>query len=439
MDHRIYREKLNNKMNVLLIPLDETDTVAVGIFIKVGSRFETKKNNGISHFLEHMIFKGTKKLTSNKIYQILDNVGAIYNAQTSHESTNYYIYGHKDDIELFIGIMAEIYWNPLFREDDLITERDVVIEELNMYKDDPKDLIYDILHETLFPNSSLKFPIIGTKKNILSFTREDLFKFRRQYYLANRTAFVVTGNFDRYSISDLIKSKMGSIYKSVNNAIVPEPDPLIVTSPKIVIREKDIAQTNVMVSFRSQGIYSKDTPVYDLIGSILSGGLSSRLYNLLRNELGSTYFFNASNVSYTYEGVFIIHMGINNKRVDEVINKVLEEINGLRMSVKNKKKGYAITQGELNKAKRIIITQFSLSLQTPQDLLQYYGLQEIYYNIGPIPLDFKHRIHIRSRINEYESITIEHTNEVIRDLFRPENLNIVIYGHPPLVDKTDLI
>lgn len=431
MNHRVYKKILQNKMTILLIPMDTSDTVSIGIFVRVGSRYETEETNGISHFLEHMMFKGTKHFPKNAIPENLDNVGASYNAETSYESTSYYISGHKDNIELFIKIISDIYRNPLFREDDVIMERGVVVEELNMYKDDPYDIINDMLHEQMFSNSSLKFPVIGTKKNIMSFTRNDLIKFRETFYVPDRTVIIVTGNFGKYDRSDvfqMIKKKMNNVPINKEEILMPLKDQPIQMKPTIKIKEKkDIAQTNIIFAFRSQSCYSKESDIYEIIGNILSTGSSSRLFNLLRNKLGIAYLTTAYNYSYTYEGAFVIQVGADNKRVDEAINKVLEEINRIKLD-KGISEG-SITKEEVEKAKKIKITAFSLGLQTPLDYMSYYGSEEL-QRMGNSDV-VNHKYDIKSRIAEYESITLEKVNVVIKDLFRPENLNIIVYGVPP--------
>ena len=430
MNHRIYKNILQNKMTIMTIPMDTSETVSIGIFVRVGSRYETEETNGISHFLEHMMFKGTKHFPGNGIPEHLDSVGASYNAETSYESTSYYVSGHKDNIELFIKIMCDIYSNPLFREDDIITERGVVVEELNMYKDDPYDIIHDMLHEKMFCNSPLKYSVIGTKKNILSFTRNTLTKFRETYYVPDRTVIIVSGNFgdfDRDEIFQMIKKKMNKIPINKEEITIPISDQPIQIKPTMTVKErKDIAQTNIIIAFKAQSHYAKESDIYDIIGNILSTGSSSRLFNLLRNKLGIVYFTSAYNYAYTYEGTFVIQIGADNKRVDEAIKKVLEEINKIRQN-KGISEG-SITKEEVEKAKRIKITAFSLGLQTPLDYMSYNGSQEL-HKMGNPNMDRKYDI--KSRIKDYESITLEQVNIIIKDLFRPENLNIIVYGIPP--------
>lgn len=422
MNHRIYRNVLNNKLRTILIPIDHTDTVAVGIFVKIGSRYETEHSNGMAHFLEHMMFKGTRHYPGGSISDKLDGVGAIYNAETSHELTSYYIYGHKTDLELFIKIMIDIYANPLFKEEDIITERGVVFEELNMYKDDPNEILENYVYETIFSNSSLRFPILGSKKMLSTVTRKDLINFRKKYYVPERTVFVVSGDFDRKKIFEMIESRLSKIKNGVYDVIIPIQDPVIQTKlEKHIISKPDISQTIITMAFRSHSFFSVYSDVYDIIGDILATGSSSRLYNLLRNKMGVTYFSYANNISYTYEGIFSISLGVDSKRVNEVIQKVTEEIQ------KMIKKG--ITKEELEKAKKIRITAFALGLQTPQDLMSFYGNQEIMYRVGAVPQHVKSKTNVKTRIQDYEEIDIGTVNAVIKDLFQEDKTNIFILGN----------
>jgi predicted Zn-dependent peptidase len=424
MNHRIYRKILDNKLRIMMIPIEHTDTVAVGVFVKIGSRYETENTNGMSHFLEHMMFKGTRHYPNNNISEKLDSVGAVYNAETSHELTSYYIHGHKTDIELFIKIMIDIFTNPLFKEEDIITERGVVYEELNMYKDDISEILDDYIHETLFNNSSLKFPILGNKKILSMISRKDLLNFRKKFYVPERTVFVISGGFNRKKIFTMLQSRLSKLSNGTHDIIIPIQDPIIQTKPETyIINKPDISQTIITIAFRSHSFFSQYSNVYDIIGDILASGSSSRLFTLLRNKMGATYLSHAGNVSYTYEGAFMIHIGVDNKRIDEVIEKVMEEIKKLT------KKG--ITKEELEKAKKIRITSFSLGLQTPQDLINYYGNKEIMYKVGAIPQHIQSKINITTSIEDYENIDINTVNKVIRDLFREEKLNIFICGTTP--------
>lgn len=421
MNHRIYRNTLKNKLRIVLVPFEHTDTVAVGVFVKVGSRYETENNNGLSHFLEHMMFKGTRHYPSTSISEKLDGVGAMYNAETSHEMTSYYIYGHKSDLELFIKIMIDIYANPLFKEDDIVTERGVVYEELNMYKDDQNEVLDNFVHETLFSNSSLKFPILGNKKILSTITRKDLLHFRKKYYVPERTVFVVSGDFNRKKIFGILESRLSKIKNGTHDIIIPIQDPIIQTKQETyIITKQDMSQTIITIAFKSHSLFSVYSDVYDIISDILTTGSSSRLFNLLRNKMGVTYFSYSGNYAYTYEGLFTINLGVDTKRVNEVITNVLQEIQKLT------KKG--ISKEELEKAKKIRITAFALGLQTPQDLMNFYGNQEIMFKIGAVPHHVQSKTNVNTRIQDYEKIELTTVNAVIKDLFREDKMSVFIYG-----------
>lgn len=424
MHFKINRKILDNGMRLLFIPMTNSDTVSMGIYVKAGSRYETVKENGIAHFLEHMMFKGTKHMSSVDIATKLDSVGAKYNAGTSYESTYYYLYGHKEYTKLFIDIISDIYINPVFHESDILTERNVVVEELNMMKDEPSEIIHNLMYETLFSNSSLGLPIIGTKNNILNFTRNDFINFRKNKYTSDRTVFVIAGNFNLKNISKYVVGKFKHNNFENNNSkhiMIPfSPEIKQSKSSIIVNHNKNISQTHIIISFKSDNIYSDNLYIYDIVADILASGSSSRLFDLLRNKLGITYFINVYNTSYLHEGVFTIHIGVDNKRVDEAINKILKELKDIKIN--------GITNDELNKAKNIRISSVAVELQTPNDLMSYYGMQELIYNVGASASSNVDRTKVSTLIDNYKKIDKKTVNNLINSLFVEHNMNIFIYG-----------
>lgn len=420
----IHREELHNGMKIILIPMNNTEIVSVGIFVKTGSRYENKKNNGIAHFLEHMMFKGTKNMSSEELSVKLDSVGAKYNAETSYDQTCYYLYGHYKEYKLFINIISDIYLNPVFDKADIKTEKGVVVEELNMFHDDPSEIIHDLMCSTMFPNSSLSLPIIGTKKTILNISQKDLFKFRNEFYIPERTVFVVTGNIDTKKVSHLIKHNFKNLKKSNNIISFPYNEPKLQSEPFIKIIKKPISQTVVSLVFRTESVYSKNEVVYDLICDLLCAGISSRLYVLLRTKLGAIYSVNAYNMSFEKEGILTINIGVDNKRIDEMLVNVLKELNDL--------KNNGIDLDELKKIKKIRMTSFSLNIQTPQDVLSYCGNQEILYNIDNVKKDYKFKLNIKENLNSYLDVKLSDFNTVLHHIFDKSNLNIFIYGNSPI-------
>jgi len=417
---KLIRRKLDNKTNILFIPSKNTDIVAVGIFIKVGSRYENAQELGISHFLEHMIFKGTQDMSSTMLAKKLDQVGARYNAETSYETTHYYIYGSSDHLNLFLDTISSIYLEPAFRSEDISMEKGVVLEEFNMIKDDPDEIIHNFVQSKLFRNSQLKNPIIGTKENIMSFTRKNLMNFRKKHYIPENTIIVVSGKFDLEATYEKIKKNFNDYTSNVEKfnlckTELPEQEKSEIYSK---INNK-ISQAHLTITFKSEDIYSKNSDCYDLIGDILTSGSSSVLFELLRGKMGIAYNINAYNMSYIYEGAFVIDLGVDNNNVKKAIKAIIKELGKLV------RKG--VSKEDLEKAKNIKITSLSIGLQSPQHKLNYYGLNELYFNTSE-KKEHNKEIDIETRIANYKAITRKQINDVIKDLFKKETMNIFTYG-----------
>jgi predicted Zn-dependent peptidase len=428
MAHRTYEKTLESGMKTVLIPLKNTDVVSVGIFIKTGSVNENQNTNGIAHFLEHMMFKGTKNRPGNKIAEQLDGVGAQYNAGTSKEYTYYYINGNNVDVYTFIDVIIDLYCNPLFRQEDINKEKHVVLEELDMGLDDPGNMLVTLIHEKLFDHSALGMPIIGTKQNILKFTRNQFLEFRHKYYYPEKSVFVISGNFKKNKVYARIKNQFKkSKYKFYKNDEFVSPVTISCIahqkSPYIYLKNKpELNQTQIMFVFRSVSMFHNDSTSMDILSDVLSSGSSSRLFNLLRNKLGVTYFSHAYHMGYSKEGLFIIYLGVNNSRVFEVIKVVLKELHLL------KTKG--LTKKDFDKAKKIRKTSFKLSLQNPKDYLYFYGINTLFdeerskENSKGIKQD-----PIKKLNDELDTIKLEDMNKIIEKTFSINNFNLFVYGN----------
>ncbi|VBB18399.1 hypothetical protein YASMINEVIRUS_862 [Yasminevirus sp. GU-2018] len=423
MRHKVYRTILKNKMRVLVIPMSGFDICSVGIFVKVGSRYETDKNNGISHFLEHLMFKGTKNMTSEKIFNELDNVGAVYNAETGFEHTNFYINGHSDYIQLYLDILIDIFVNATYKDKDIETERGVINEEINMYKNDIEDLMNDSLNKLMFANSSLKYPTLGTKSSLAKITRKDIMNFRKNFYVPERSVLVVAGSLgslDREKLLKYVEPKLEELTVGNTEQIMPISDTEIQIEPIVRHIKYKTTTPYTCICYKSQSIFSSYLEEYDLIANVLTAGSSSRLYNTLREKLGLSYMTNAENISYQYEGVFCINTYTDYKNTNKVVNLILQELANLA------EKG--ITEEELSKAKQIKIASLTMSLQTPHDIMAYHGINEIDYRVGSVNIDKVVRTKISSRISHIMAIDLNTINGVIKNLFNREKLNIIIVG-----------
>jgi zinc protease len=415
----VIKGEVSNGMKILLVKTNTQNIVSVGMFVKAGSRYETVENNGIAHFLEHMTFKGTKKRNAQKLNNDLDSVGAQYNASTSYEFTHYDIHGMSKDLNLFLDIIVDIYYNPIFKESDIKTERKVVIEELKMYKDKHDRVLEEIINKKLYAGTSLEMPIIGYEHNIKKFTKKDLMDFRNKFYSHNNSLLVISGDINIKTISKQIERTFSKYSKNFINPttiqqqfiITPQKRPYLFI--KKISKPCSLHQTLVYITFRTFGNNHPLSIVTDLVADIFSNGSSSRLFTLLRNKLGVTYFNNAFNEQYKDFGSFTISLGIDPERVNEVIAAVLDEIKKLKNKIISKK--------ELDKIQSIRETDLSLKLQNPSDYLYYYGFEELFSN-SEDPFS------IYNYIEEFNDVSPEDVRMVCNEIFKPERLNIFVYG-----------
>jgi predicted Zn-dependent peptidase len=429
--YKVYEKTLKNNMKCITIPLKYTNIVSIGIFIKAGSINETLANNGIAHFLEHMMFKGTKHRKGNKLAEELDNAGAEYNAGTSNEYTYYYINGSTKDINLFLEIIIDLYCHPLFNQEDIDKERNVIMEELEMGMDDVSNILLETVHKKMFNHSSLGLPIIGTKENILNFKRDDFIDFRKKNYVPAKSTIIVVGNINSEKVVKKINKEFNKADLEYHNQFLPVVRYDIYQKiPYIYLKEKaDLNQTQVILAFRSVGAYSNDCVILDLIADVLSTGFSSRLFNTLRIKLGITYFNFSKHLGYEHEGIFIVHLGVNNSKVLLAIKAVLLEL------FKLKKMG--ITSKELAKVKRMNNTSIKLAFQEPRDYMMIYGINSLF---SDDKTEFKSSYELKedpakNRYSSLNKMKLSDVKNVIKKTFVEHNFNLFVYGSTKEVEK----
>ena len=414
-------------MKTMLIPLPNSNTVSVGIFIKAGSRSETEAF-GIAHFLEHMTFKGTIKRSSEKLMIDLDSIGANYNAMTGHEFTLYYVSGDPRDIHTFIDIITDLYLNPLYPNEDIEKERNVVAEELRMNDDSNNRVLSKKLYHEVFTgvDESMARPIIGFKDTILSMNRNHIINYRNNNYMGSNCLLSISGNFSKddvlNQISSIFNAKLNHIKYAKNlfhANITSNPSIKSLVSlqpPKKTFNSythinKDINQTIISFFFNTYDTYNKYNHSVDLLADILSNGFSSRLFNLLRNKMGVSYYNNSFNRNFNDWGHFIINVGVDHKSVVKTIQGILEELSNI---VKN-----GITVNELSKVKKQNETSLLFQFKDPYEYLMYYGLRFI----NQLPM-----YNLSDMLNNIESVSMDDMNKVIKQIFRNDNIIIGTIG-----------
>lgn len=385
------------------------------ILVETGSSYEKKSQNGLSHFLEHMCFKGTlKRPKSIDIARELDALGALTNAFTSRDMTGYWAKAEKKHFRQLIEIVSDLYLNPTLPKLELEKERGVILQELSMYEDLPKIKVWDELWELLYPMASRGRSIIGLAENIKSFSRTDFVNYRREHYIADKTIVIVAGDNSRQEVlretrkyfKDIPKAKSARFKEIIRRQ----------NFPGLRIRKKKTDQTHMVIAFRAFGANDNKINILNLLSSVLGQGMSSRLWQKMREELGACYYVYAGVRESADHGVLFIATGIEARRAKEVTKILLEECGKLRDEL--------ITQAELEKAKEYYIGHLYMDLETTDSLADFYGDQEILTRKLKTPVNIE---------KEIRRITAEDIRRVAREVFRDSKLNLAVIGdikHP---------
>lgn len=406
---------LPNGLRIITVPMADTKTVTVLVLVATGSKYETKEINGISHFLEHMTFKGTsKRPTPLAIAEPLDRIGSQYNAFTGQEYTGYYAKANGRHLDLLLDIVSDITLNPKFKQEEINKERGVIIEEINMYEDNPSRKIGDIWTDLLYGDQPAGWDTAGKKEIIAKLMRDDFVKYHNDHYVAPKTIVVVSGMIKHNNIANKIKK----LFKHISDVKGKDKIPVKESQkkPEIKIFYKKTDQTHIVLGVRSYNIFDKRRYAADVLATILGGGMSSRLFQLLRDKMGAAYYVRTFSDESTDTGNFATWAGIDNRRTEEIIKAILNEY--------KKIKRVKVSGAELTKAKEHIEGSLILGIETSDELASFYGFQEI----------LKHEIlKPEEVIKKVRTVTAGDILEVTRDIFKPEKLNFAVIG--PYKDK----
>ena len=411
------KKVLKNGLRVITAPMKDNPTVTVLVLVEAGSKYEDKKVNGISHFLEHMCFKGTiKRPTAVDISKELDALGSQYNAFTAQEYTGYYAKSDARHFSQIFDVVSDIYLNSTFPEKEMQREKGVIIEEINMYEDMPQKHAQELMMKLLYGDQPAGRNIAGEKKNILRMKRDDFVNYKSRHYLPEATVLVVTGQITTKQVMSQVNKTFGSVKRGHKIGKVKIKE--IQKKPEVLINFKKTDQTHFILGVRSYDLFSSQNAVLSVLGGVLGGGMSSRLFQKLREELGVCYYVRAYNDPYTDHGFFQISAGVDNKRINEVIHAVLIECQKL--------KDFKVNEEELNKVKECLIGNLKLSLELSDDIANFYGGQEL----------LKRKIEkAEEKIKKIRQVTADQIQSLAKNIFRNNKLNLALIG--PFRGKTE--
>ncbi len=412
------KKKLENGLTVVTVPMVDNPTVTVLVLVETGSKYETKKLNGISHFLEHMCFKGTEKRPKAiDISRELDALGSQYNAFTSQEFTGYYAKSEARHFKQIFDIVSDVYLNSTFPAAEIEKEKGVIVEEINMYEDMPHRHVQDMIMELLYGSQPAGWNIAGTRENVRAMKRNDFIKYHSAHYVPNATTLIVAGQVKEEEVLAEVKRVFGKIQKGQKGTKKKVTEKQ--KSPAILSKYKKTDQSHFVLAFRSFDIFNKKNRALSVLGSVLGGGMSSRLFQKLREEMGVGYYVRAYDDAYTDHGYFEISAGVDNKRVKEVLQAVLVECKKLTTEL--------VPESELQKVKDYLIGNMKLDLESTDSIAHFHGLQEI------LKKEIKT---VEEKAKEINSVTAEEVLSVAKEIFKTSNINLAIIG--PVKDKSTL-
>ena len=357
---------MNNGLTVLVEPMPYLRSVSIGAWVKAGSMLEAPAENGLSHFMEHMAFKGTKKRTARQIAEEMDAVGGQLNASTSKLCTNYYARVIDENLPLAADILADMVRDPALDPAETDKERGVVLEEIAMVEDSPEDVVYDVLAEAAFGSQSLGQTILGPAEKIAAYTPDDLRAFRKRHYGPKNAVVALAGNVDVTAARDLMEEKFGSWEGAAGEEF---PDAVAVERPCKLAKDKDTEQVHLCMSFRSHEMGSPDVYPTAVVNNVLGGGMSSRLFQRIREDLGMAYSVYSGPSSYPHCGEFTIYAATNPKNAKMVLEQIDIEIKKLL------EKGIAEKEFTMSKAQ--LKGSFILGLESAYNRMSALGHNQI--------------------------------------------------------------
>lgn len=408
---KFQKHTLPNGLRVIVVPAHDNPSTTVMVACETGSNYESKKENGLSHFLEHMLFKGTAARPSAfSVSSELDSAGAESNAFTSSEVTAYYAKSEKRHWRKLLEVISDIYLNPTFPAADLEKERGVIIQEIGMYLDLPQRHVWDVLAKLVYGNTPAGRTVAGTKENIQKFTRQDFMAYHRKHYVASKTIVTIAGDVaPKAAVEEVTKifGTLSQVEKRGKEKVVEKQD-----KPRFLLEKKKTDQTHMVMAFRSFPAQDKRSIQAMLLMGVLGDGMSSRLFQRLREEMGACYYVRTHHEALTDHGLATIATGIDPKRAEEVVKAVIDECQRLTYE--------KISDKELQKAKDYLVSHMYMALETTDALATFYVYEEIAGGAVRNPQEFE---------KEVRKLTAEELLEIAKELFRDERLNLAVVGN----------
>jgi predicted Zn-dependent peptidase len=403
-------ERLDSGLRILTAPIDSAQSVTCAIMLAAGSRYETPDTNGIAHFAEHMFFKGTERRpTARDISKEIDAIGGEFNAFTGKEYTGYYVKCAAESRDIALDVLVDMLRNSKFESDEIEREKGVIIEEMNMYFDTPRDFIGGVYEELLYDDQPLGWDIIGRKETIRNATRDTFTSYVDHWYKPKRMVVGVGGK-----IGDGLHERIEELLGDLSAGDTGEPVPVDVSSNggvRVKVHTKASDQAHICLGVHSYPLEHPDRYVLQVLATILGGGMSSRLFTEVRERRGLAYYVYGLNHSYTDAGSLYAQAGVDINRIDDAVSTIGNELTKIAEE--------AVPQDELEKAKSFAKGRFVLQLETSQGLVMFGLRREVLESRTPDPQEI---------LAELDKVTAQDVGRVAGELLDKRGLNLAVIG-----------
>jgi len=367
---RVNVTKLANGLVIASETMPHLESAALGVWVKAGARHERREQHGVAHLLEHMAFKGTARRSAARIAEEIENVGGDVNAATSVETTAYYARVLKEDVPLGIDILHDILANSVFDEAELEREQHVILQEIGAADDTPDDLVFDLFQNTAYAGQPIGRPILGTKETVSGFTRGDLRDYLDTHYRGPNMVLTAAGAVDHEKLVEQVSGLFGEFPDDA-----PAPPPASVYRGGETVEGRDFQETQVVLGFEGRAYHARDFYASQLLATILGGGMSSRLFQEVREKRGLCYSIYAFHWGFSDSGLFGVHAATGEEDLGELLPVILDEL---------KRAGDRITQEEADRARAQIRSSMLMSMESPSSRAGQVARQILLFG-RPIP------------------------------------------------------
>jgi len=407
------RTLLKNGLRVLTVPMQSFESVTALVMVGAGSRYETKQNNGISHFLEHMAFKGTQKRPSAMaISSLIDGIGGEFNAFTGKEYTGYYVKAAKSNIGLILDVLSDMLMHSKLDPAEIEKEKGVIVEEINLYEDMPMRKIGDVYEQLLYGNTPMGRDIAGEKDIIRSIKRQDFITYMDSLYSAHNITVVIAGGMDEKEVLKQVEE----YFSPMKRFETKKPEMVVENQakPSVLVKQKKTEQIHIALGVRTVSLDNPEKYPLGVLASILGGGMSSRLFSEVREKRGLAYYVRSHQDEYVDAGSLVSVAGIDPKRVNEAIEVVVAEYRKVHEGKME------VTKEELTKAKEYLKGHLVLELEDSRAVSTFYGHQEL----------LEHEVLNPDQIiRKIDQVTIGEVEDIGKKYFVNKGLNLALIGN----------